>query len=359
MQRETPRDDLRALSKVLAKKTQPIDASPQVTENRRHSRSAIQDVDDSPALDRAPRLSMPLNDLDDDSFHEAPPRLSYPFEDDDELEGGRRALLNARLRRAQGSFGEPSLGDLNDIGMDNLDGDEDDDLRNRDMTEYGLMDDDLDDLEAEYVYSLILCGSLLTLRSGETGELRALMESRRRSGASGLFDDGGSPETEGEPTFVFRIPERRRDTLPQPILQANDALQEEADLGAEADYGDDWSDVAEEEAMRPLRTESVPLVDIESRPKAKMRAARVRKELKVSRFGIEYPSMPPAVIKRLASTFSRTYGGSGKLNKETVDSISQASDWFFEQISEDLSSYAGHAGRKTIEESDVITLMKR
>jgi histone H3/H4 len=186
------------------------------------------------------------------------------------------------------------------------------------------------------------------------------MESRRRSGASGLFDDGGSPETEGEPTFVFRIPERRRDTLPQPIAQANDDThQEEADASAGVEYGDDWSDIAEEEAMRPLRTESVPLVDMESRPKAKMRAARVRKELKVSRFGIEYPSMPPNVIKRLASTFSRSYGGSGKLNKETVDSISQASDWFFEQISEDLSSYADHAGRKTIEESDVITLLKR
>jgi hypothetical protein len=161
MQRETPRDDLRALSKVLAKKTQPIDASPQVTLNRRHSRSAIQDVDDSPALDRAPRLSMPLNDLDDDSFHEAPPRLSYPLDEDGELEGGRRALQNARLRRARESFGEPSLGDLNDLGMGNFDGDEDDELRNRDMPEYGLMDDDeLDDLEAEYVLSLLLCSSL-------------------------------------------------------------------------------------------------------------------------------------------------------------------------------------------------------
>jgi histone H3/H4 len=185
------------------------------------------------------------------------------------------------------------------------------------------------------------------------------MESRRRSDASGLFESGASPETEGEPTFVFRIPERRRDTLPQPNFQPDDDIQDEVDATAAAGYDDDWSDAAEQETAEPLRAESIPPAEIESRPKAKMRAARVRKELKVSRFGIEYPSMPPTVIKRLASTFSRSYGGSGKLNKETIDSISQASDWFFEQISEDLSSYADHAGRKTIEESDVITLMKR
>jgi hypothetical protein len=149
MQRETPRDDLRALSKVLAKKSKPIEPSPQVTENKRHSRSVIHDVDDSPALDRAPRLSMPLKDLDDDSFHEAPPRLSYPFEDDDELEGGRRALLNARLRRAQESFGEPSLGDLNDLGMQGVDGYDVDDLRDGDVPDYRLGDEEMEDLEAE------------------------------------------------------------------------------------------------------------------------------------------------------------------------------------------------------------------
>jgi hypothetical protein len=149
MQRETPRDDLRALSKVLAKKTKPIEPSPQLAEHKRHSRSAIHDVDDSPALDRAPRLSMPLNDLDDDSFHEAPPRLSYPFEDDDEVEGGRRALLNARLRRARESFGEPSLGDLNDLGMQGVEGYGVDDTRNGDLSEYGLEEGVIEDMEAE------------------------------------------------------------------------------------------------------------------------------------------------------------------------------------------------------------------
>jgi histone H3/H4 len=198
---------------------------------------------------------------------------------------------------------------------------------------------------------------MLTMHSGETGELRALMDSRRQSEPSGVFDTGGSPGTDGEPTFVFRIPERRRDTLPQP-----DIRQDDTDAARGAEHADDWSDIEEAETTsRPLRRESLQPIADEVHPNARKpaTAARKRKELKVSRFGIEYPSLPPTVIKRLASTFSRSYGGSGKLNKETVESISQASDWFFEQVAEDLSSYADHARRKTIEEADVIALMKR
>jgi histone H3/H4 len=90
-----------------------------------------------------------------------------------------------------------------------------------------------------------------------------------------------------------------------------------------------------------------------------MPTERIPKTLHRSKFGTEYPSLPPAVVKKLASTYSRACGGNGRLNKETVLALSQASDWFFEQISDDLATYSTHARRKTIEEADVITLMKR
>ncbi len=48
-----------------------------------------------------------------------------------------------------------------------------------------------------------------------------------------------------------------------------------------------------------------------------------------------------------------------KLNKETVAALVRASDDFFEQIGDDLAAYAQHGGRKVIEESDVLALMKR
>ena len=70
--------------------------------------------------------------------------------------------------------------------------------------------------------------------------------------------------------------------------------------------------------------------------------------------------MPSAVVKKLATTFARTSGNSkAKINKDTLDALMQATDWFFEQIGEDLAAYADHAGRSRIEEKDVAVLMGR
>ena len=85
-----------------------------------------------------------------------------------------------------------------------------------------------------------------------------------------------------------------------------------------------------------------------------------KKKIKISKHGIQYPSLPLGVVKKLATTYVRMSGNSKpKIRKDTLDAIMQASDWFFEQVSEDLGAYSKHAGRKTIDESDVVTLMKR
>lgn len=87
---------------------------------------------------------------------------------------------------------------------------------------------------------------------------------------------------------------------------------------------------------------------------------RTRKQKKLSRHGIPVPLLPTGVVKRLATRFARTGAGSkAKINKETLAAIEQASEWFFEQASEDLAAYSRHAGRKTIDESDVVALMRR
>lgn len=90
------------------------------------------------------------------------------------------------------------------------------------------------------------------------------------------------------------------------------------------------------------------------------RAQRAKKLIKISRYGIEYSSLPSGVVKKLATTFLRTSGNSkAKFSADTLEAIMQASDWFFEQISENLGTYAEHARRKTIDESDVLILMGR
>ncbi|QSL66464.1 hypothetical protein MERGE_000844 [Pneumocystis wakefieldiae] len=75
---------------------------------------------------------------------------------------------------------------------------------------------------------------------------------------------------------------------------------------------------------------------------------------KVSRHGIPLPSLPMAFIRQLAANFTTL-----KISKDALKVICSASDQFFEQISEDLDAFAAHAGRKTVEDSDVIQLMKR
>ena len=93
-------------------------------------------------------------------------------------------------------------------------------------------------------------------------------------------------------------------------------------------------------------------------------SAKVRKKqpkaLKRSRHGISYPSLPSGVTKRIASTCNRIVGmKKSSISKESLKAIMEASDRYFEQFSEDLGAFAHHAGRKKIEESDVIAVMKR
>lgn len=87
---------------------------------------------------------------------------------------------------------------------------------------------------------------------------------------------------------------------------------------------------------------------------------RSRKQKKLSRHGIPVPNLPSGVVKRLAMRFARAGAAKkAKISKESLAAIEQASEWFFEQASEDLATYAKHAGRRTIDESDVMTLMRR
>lgn len=84
------------------------------------------------------------------------------------------------------------------------------------------------------------------------------------------------------------------------------------------------------------------------------------KQKKISRHGIPVPNLPSGVVRKMATQFSRGRGGSkAKINKQTLAAIEQATSWYFEQLGEDLEVYSKHAGRKTIDESDIIALMRR
>ncbi|KAF9998898.1 hypothetical protein BGZ80_008318 [Entomortierella chlamydospora] len=79
-----------------------------------------------------------------------------------------------------------------------------------------------------------------------------------------------------------------------------------------------------------------------------------KKTVRLSAAGIPVPSMPTTLQKQLVNTFSRS-----RVSQEAMAVILEGSHQFFEQAANDLAAYAEHAGRKTIDESDVECLMKR
>ena len=79
------------------------------------------------------------------------------------------------------------------------------------------------------------------------------------------------------------------------------------------------------------------------------------KDLRLSKHGVPVPSLPPRIIKKLATSFA----GGRKIGAETLAQIIKASDVFFENASESLGRFAEHAKRKTIMEADVELLMRR
>ena len=84
------------------------------------------------------------------------------------------------------------------------------------------------------------------------------------------------------------------------------------------------------------------------------------KQKQISRHGIPVPTLPKGIVKKLATRFAGSQAGSkARINKPALEAIEQATAWYFEQVSQDLAAYSKHAGRKTIDESDVATLMKR
>ncbi|PFH62514.1 hypothetical protein XA68_13253 [Ophiocordyceps unilateralis] len=100
-------------------------------------------------------------------------------------------------------------------------------------------------------------------------------------------------------------------------------------------------------------------VPAQGQPSRPAPGARKRQK-RISKHGTEYPPLPPSLVKKVAQTVLHSSGLSNpRISAETLTALTQASDWFFEQLGDDLGAYAKHAKRKTVEESDVVTLMRR
>ncbi|KAI1310796.1 hypothetical protein EDD11_003673 [Mortierella claussenii] len=79
-----------------------------------------------------------------------------------------------------------------------------------------------------------------------------------------------------------------------------------------------------------------------------------KKNIRLSAAGLPVPSLPTSLQKQLVHTFSRS-----RISQEAMAVILEGTTQFFEQAANDLAAYAKHAGRMTIDESDVECLMQR
>ena len=160
-------------------------------------------------------------------------------------------------------------------------------------------------------------------------------------------DEGGVPMDAFSDRGDFDDPPNIADALDGP--DAFDAFDSPADVFSD-DGGVDVEATAHDE---PISRREQPVTTRDALPPKK-------KGKRFSHYGIEYPHLPPTFVKRVAQTALQSSGLSNpRVTADTLTALTQASDWFFEQLGDDLGAYAKHAKRKTIEENDMITLMRR
>ena len=90
-------------------------------------------------------------------------------------------------------------------------------------------------------------------------------------------------------------------------------------------------------------------------------ATNRKKRQKMTRHGTMVPSLPSSLIKRIATdSCVRNGRRRPQLGKDHMKALEQATEWFFEQVGEDLAAYAEHGRRKKrVDASDVMMLMRR
>ncbi|KAJ3503919.1 hypothetical protein NM208_g16415 [Fusarium decemcellulare] len=372
-QRETPLDILRTLGRVLAPTSKPIASSSSSSPGDKTSLSSEQpdesnvyddDDDDDLPIDR-PRLSLPIDDEDSSSTSSdlRPPRLSQLNEADftvNSIELPRRAISEqAASRMSRGSPGSVRMSDyFNDEPTDDVGQQSDffpgllDDIRAGPGPDFSL-----DQIDADQSRRITL---------GRESDINFEIPPADEQTTFMLSDPAVDvPQT--SPIVDHSVADARgdeaQDTRPDVMLGDSDS-----DVGgAGFDYEgfeydpvgvDDHSSINEEQVPEPTLTAHARRVEVDDRLPRGLKARK--KQKRISQHGIEYPPLPPAFVKRVAQTALQSSGLSNqRLSAETLDSLIQASEWFFEQLGDDLGAYADHAKRRTIEESDVFTLMKR
>lgn len=349
--RESLFDNLRALSQALAPRSKPVETSSSPRDvpsrSRRSTRAAQDDDDDELPIDR-PEMTLPL-DMDDDSDL-VPPRSSIL--EDPTLELPRRAYSEAPSRLS---------------------------LASRRLSEFYNVRDTLSDEDApgQGFFPSMDADEGMDDEGAVDATLERIDEERRETLGGRPSDFGFAIPQDADPdasTFIMGLgpqssPTRPVDVAPDeievdlgPVMEEDPSALMEATfdaLASDANQPDPFGEASGDETLN----EELPDAEVTAHSEidSKQRKPRAGKAgWKRSKHGHSYPPFPSTVVKRVAEQFARTSGISNpRIGKDTLAALQQATDWFFEQVSEDLGAYAAHAGRRTINESDMELVMKR
>ncbi|MCJ1479797.1 hypothetical protein MMC13_008483 [Lambiella insularis] len=327
--RETPRGTLRSLSKILSKTTNARSSSPEQRFSPRvRSPSCDSDQIEIGEDKTWPRLSMPIAELqeDENSSRARPASLSVMSvgyaHTKFSIEAPRRAFSEQPLRRLSGpSAASSHLGDFLDE-VSELDATRFDDCHFGTVNGFEQTHKELDRGTQE-----------VTNLNGRTDDIRRLTTS------DWTENTGSQTPPIGEVTTI--------------ILDIPTDLSGDGQLLAQNESH--WAQGRE----KPETEESLFVKLPVARSTTVFKRSEKPRARKSSVHGV-LPPLPVSVVKKLVVSCARPCGGQRtKINGEILGAIMQASAWFMEQVGDDLGTYAVHAGRRTINESDIIMLMKR
>ncbi len=195
---------------------------------------------------------------------------------------------------------------------------------------------------------------------GETELLNRLRSSMLQS-PLGEDENEEGPVTadDGANDFQLFVPEEDEavEAVTQQIAGTNSLLQPEESSADEVEPAEGFVNGHNAVALpQPKRR----LTDLETSALASQTTRR-KKRQKMTRHGAMVPTLPTSLIKRVATdTCVRNGRRRPQLGRDHMIALEQATEWFFEQVGEDLAAYAEHGKRKkTVDASDVMMLMMR
>lgn len=192
----------------------------------------------------------------------------------------------------------------------------------------------------------------------ETEDIRHLRHSSEPSSSS-PEDDIVPLATGADDSFEPNLPAHEADEAGSNSL-AQSAFAQTKPLGSDpsGEQSDEDEDVVPItiESAAPSRRQTL----LES-VAATASSTRPRKRLKVNQRGNMVPALPSSLIKRIVND-SQQKANKRKvaLGKEHMQALEQATEWYFEQVGEDLEAFSSHGRRKKrIDDDDVLLLMRR